>query len=376
MNKFSPVCRKLAFITLGNLLFVSVQAQQIYPGNFFELKAVAGTHAIGSTSKKLKDRLYGLDLSYNKNILNNEDNWAKFSKVQSYGFALVVRDLNNLKGHRDTAAKSFGQAYGLVGQIDFLIFKRGNTSFNFRPGVGLSYLSKTFFTDPKNRFIGSHINEVIKADLLFQTQLRPGIDLIAGLGFLHYSNGGFNIPNNGLNTLSISSGLRLMKSARAKKVYKSNFTQLQKNTFEINLGIGRRGVIESHEGLLKSGLYAGYNFYINDILMLKSGLDAVYYYTPFIPTQEKGVQTFQYYGTSYDRWRTGLSLGAETTLWRFSVNAQFGRYIYYNSYYPDINWYWTNSLIYNIDQHIGFQAKTYMHKSQADYINFGFALKF
>lgn len=362
-----------AFILTLFLNPLDARAQQSYPGDSFETRLVLGSHAIGGQGGALQDKLYGIDVSYQKSIRHITDNWAKRANAQSAGIGFVFRDLQYLKGHADTSAKSFGQAYGVVGQADFQLLKSGGTSVNFRPAIGFAYLSKTFFTDKRNRFIGSHLNEILKADLSVQMPLSAKVDLVAGAGYLHYSNGGFSIPNSGINMLSLSTGLRFKNADLQKKEYKTNFSQLAKNTFEINLGIGRRGVYESREGLLKSGLYAGYNFFINDILTLKSGFDAVYYYKVFDGT----IQTFQHYGTSNDKWRTGLSIGAETTLWRLALNAQVGKYLHYNSYseYEDINWFWTTGLVYYVSPHVGLQAKTYLHGSQADFINYGLVFK-
>lgn len=366
----------IAFFFSTLLLDLSMsKAQQLFPGNSFEGRLVLGSHAIGGPGGELQDKLYGFDLSFQKNISHLTDNWVKRSNVKSAGIEFIFRDLSYLKGYQDTSANSFGQAYGIAGQMNFELLNSGNFTVNLRPAVGLSYLNKTFFTNKKNRFIGSHLNEIIKADLVFQIPLNSKIDLSAGAGFLHYSNGGYRIPNSGINMLSISTGLKFKTPDVEKQSRQTNYSQLNKNTFEINFGIGRRGAYERRTGLLKSGIYAGYNFFVNDVFSVKAGFDAVYYYTVFNPAPIRDIETFQYYGTSYDRWRSGLSLGGETNIWRLALNAQVGKYLHYNSYYKDINWYWTTGLVYYVNPHIGLQAKTYFHKSQADFINFGMVFK-
>lgn len=362
-------------ITTGVLGFTGLNAQTTYPGDSFEGRAVVGSHALGGPGGALQDKLYGLDLTYQKDISHISDDWVKLANARSAGISLVFRDLQFLKGHGDTSANAFGHALGLAANLEFQLLKSGRTTVNLRPGIGLSYLSKTFFTDKRNRFIGSHLNEILKTDLVVQVPLSSSIDLDMGAGFLHYSNGGYNIPNSGINMLSLSGAMRFKKPVLQKEEYATRFNQLRKNTFELNLGVGRRGVFESHDGLLKSGVYGGYNYYINDLLSLKAGFDAVYYYTPFDPTPGRDIQTFQYYGTSYDKWRTGVSAGGETTLWRLAVNAQVGKYLHYNSYYKGIEWFWTTGLIYYVSPNAGIQAKTYFHGSQADFINYGLVFK-
>jgi hypothetical protein len=365
----------IIFTGILSLNIFFVKAQQVFHGDSFEGRAVLGSHAIGGPGGALQDKLYGFDFTYQKNISHLTDNWLKLSNAKSAGVGLVFRDLQYLKGFQDTSANSFGQAYGLAAHMNFELLKSGNFSVNLRPAVGLSYLTKTFFTDKRNRFIGSHVNEIIKADLLFHVPLSNIVDFTAGAGFLHYSNGGYHIPNSGINMLSISTGLKFKNPNKEKEVHQTKYAQLSKNTFEVNFGIGRRGAFERREGLLKSGVYTGYNLFINDIFSLKGGFDAVYYYTVFNPAPGRDIETFQYLGTSYDRWRTGFSVGGETNLWRLALNAQVGKYVHFNNYYKDINWYWTTGLVYYVSPHVGLQAKTYFHRSQADFINFGLVFK-
>ncbi|NEU07427.1 acyloxyacyl hydrolase [Flavihumibacter sp. R14] len=349
-------------------------AQNSDPAYIFEGRVVVGSHMIGGKDA-LQDRLYGLDLSYNKDLSHLSDNWVKLARASAVGISFIFRDLQDLKGHEDTSANSFGQAYGVSAHIDFRLLKAGETTFTLRPAVGLSYLTKTFFTNRNNRFIGSHLNEILKLDLLMQMPVSPKVDLTVGAGFLHYSNGGYSIPNAGLNVVSVSTGFRFKRIPLEKKEYHSNFHQLNRNNFELNLGIGRRGISESRKGLLKSGFYAGYNFFLNDLISFKSGFDAVYYYTPFDPAPGRSIETYQKYATSYDKWRAGVSVGPEMTIWRLALNAQVGKYLHYNSFHKKIKWFWTSGLTYYVAPRVGLQAKTYFHVGQADFINYGLVFK-
>ena len=345
-------------------------AQDSDPAYIFEGKVVLGSHMIGG-KEALQDKIYGLDFSYHKNISNLNDSWVKLTNANSVGISFMFRDLQHLKGHEDTSANSFGKAYGVSAHIDFQLLESGRTRLTLRPGMGLSYVTKTFFTNNTNRFIGSHLNESLKLDLLMQVPVSPKVELTVGAGFLHYSNGGYSIPNAGLNMLSISTGFRFKSIALQKKEYDTRLYQLSRSNIELSLGIGRRGVSESRDGLLKSGVYAGYNLFLNDLISLKSGFDAVYYYTPYDSAPGRDIQTYQKYATSHDKWRAGLSVGAGMTIWRLAFNAQFGKYLYYNKYHKKINWYWTSGLTYYVVPQVGIQAKPYFHKGQADFINYG-----
>ncbi|HYK77027.1 MAG TPA: acyloxyacyl hydrolase [Daejeonella sp.] len=358
-------------IFVGLFVFPFLVNGQSNSGFLLDGKAVIGSHALGADM--LQNNLYGIDVSWQKDISQKEDAWRKLSNAQSSGLSFVFRNLN--KGYQDTSVNSLGQSYGLAAQIEFRLFKLGNTSVSFTPAMGLGYITKTYFTDHRNRVIGSHLNQLIKADLNAVIPLSTNMNLLAGAGFLHYSNGGFQIPNGGLNTLNLFTGLRFGKSWVKPNISQSKYRPIRKNSIEVAAGIGRRGIYQQRNGLYKSGMYGGYNYYINDLLRAKAGIDAVYYYTPFNPDPEKALQTFQYYGTSYSRWRAGISIGPEINLGRFGVNAQVGKYIYYNRYHQEINWYWTATFTYALTPHMGVQGRTYFHKAQADFINYGLCFK-
>ncbi|KLT65255.1 acyloxyacyl hydrolase [Pedobacter sp. BMA] len=354
---------------------VSTHAQIAPENHSIFFKPVFGTHINSDQGHLFQDQIIGFDAAYFKDIEQNKDHWIKALGAKSYGLGFIFRDISRLKGAKDTSANSFGQVYGLVAQMDFELFKLGKAKFNFTPGIGLSLTNKYFGNHPKNRFLGSPVNEAIKADLGMELPVGKYTSLLAGFGFLHISNGGLTVPNGGLNTGNIYLGLKLNNPKNPSEEKRSTYIPLRRNSIEISVGLGARGVPQqSDKHLFKSGLYAGYNFYLNDIMVLKAGADAVYYYTVYNPDDYAG--TYQNYGTSYDRWRTGLSVGAEINLWRITVGAQVGKYLHYNRYKEDATWYWTFGPTYNITSRLGIQAKTYMHFAQADYVNWGLVYRF
>ncbi|WP_165499798.1 acyloxyacyl hydrolase [Pedobacter frigidisoli] len=353
-----------------------ISKAQIAPENrSIIFKPIFGTHVNSNQGHLFQDQITGFDAAFLKDISQNSDKWIGFSGAKAYGIGFIFRDFSKLKGNNDTSAHSFGQLYGFVAQMDFELFKVGKAKFNFTPGVGLSLTNKYFSKNPKNRFLGSTVNEAIKADLGMELPISDHTDLLIGFGFLHISNGGLTVPNGGLNTGNVYIGLKLNNQKPVTAEQKSNYTPLQRNSIEVSAGLGARGVPEQNDKhLFKSGFYAGYNFYINDVVLLKAGADAVYYYTVYDPQNYAG--TYQNYGSSYDRWRTGVSVGADVNLWRITVGAQVGKYIHYNRVKEDATWYWTFGPTFNITPQLGVQAKTYMHFAQADYVNWGLVYRF
>ncbi len=368
--------KKLSLSLIILITCITFAQAQIAPENHSIIfKPVFGTHVNSDQGHLFQDQITGFDAAYFKDISRNSDNWIGFSGAKSYGVGFIFRDLNKLKGTKDTSEHAFGQVYGLVAQMDFQLFKIGKAKINFTPGVGLGYTNKYYYNNTKNRFLGSPINETIKADLGMELPISEYADLLLGFGFLHISNGGATVPNGGLNTGNVYIGLKLNNQKPLTTERKSTYTTLQRNSIELSAGLGARGVFANrNKSLYKSGLYAGYNFYLNDVISLKAGADAVYYYTVFDPNNYG--DTFQNYGTSYDRWRTGISVGADINLWRITVAAQIGKYIHYNRLMEKATWYWTFGPTFNITPRLGLQAKTYMHFAQADYVNWGVLYRF
>lgn len=348
--------------------------QTLVENTSISIKPILGTQVLKNSEGLMHDKIYGLDLTYFKNISDKEDLWIKESRMSGYGFVLIMRNLNGINGLRDTAINSVGRAFGVTALGKFNIVKTKRFNWYLSPSGGVSYLTKSFFDHPKNRFIGSHMNITLSADMGIEFPLTRYTNLSTGIGLLHYSNSGMIIPNGGLNTAQIFIQLDLKKYSSTGTTKKfSNYLPLQKNSFEFGAGIGRRGIYERHEGIFRSGFYIGYNYRLNDAFVLKSGLDAVYYGTTYDP--QKNLETFQYYGSSYDKWRAGLSIGADLNLYRLTINVQTGKYIYYDRLYKKINRYWTFGPTYFITPHIGIQLKTYMHHTQADFLNYGMLFK-
>ena len=362
------------FTALFLCLFLSSRrghAQEV-PRNSLSFSPVLGTHLLPENEHTFNDPIPGFDLTFGFNLRNREDSWIDLLNAREFGINLVFRDLNRLDGHLDTAANSFGKAYGIAASLDFELLDAGPVRFYLIPAVGISYVSKTYFTDSDNRFIGSHLNQLLKAALQMEVPLGDYYSLLANVHVLHLSNGGFNIPNSGINTGNISFGLKSYLGKTSDERKEKNFHPLARSTVELAAGIGRRGVYESHKGLAKSGLYAGYNYWLNPVFDLRGGLDAVYYHTVFDPERHR--ETYQHYGTSYDRWRLGLSLGAAVKMGRLEIKGMFGRYLHYNSYHG-INYYWNSGGSYFLSPHLGLQTTLHMHRFQADFVDLGLVVK-
>lgn len=349
------------FCTLFIFYFLSLSAQEkdsyavsfstFYGEGVGNIKGIESNHA----------ESYKLGLSKRLHPENAE--WIRLLNAESVSVNFIYSDLDGiLRGY------SFGKSYGLLSEADFRIAKKNNFKLFFTPGFGLTYVSKTVFTDPQTYIFGSHLNAILSASIKTEFQFYEDCSLITSLGFMHYSNGSTRIPNAGINIVNVGFGIK--KDFELKKSNSDNSPEksMKKNAVEISVGAGERGKYKMKDGFFKMGFYAGYHHFFNNTIAFRSGLDAVYYVQVFNPSVYD--DTVPYWGKSYEHFRLGASAGVEVKMNKFAVAGNMGRYLYMESPYHQ-KMYWNASLKYYLSRKFGIQATLNAHKFQADFINWG-----
>ncbi|WP_257667425.1 acyloxyacyl hydrolase [Parapedobacter tibetensis] len=356
----------LLLLVLPALLFAQLDRTK----HALSIKANYGLDVSAESANHSKNYLYGLHISYDKNIASSSDEWVRFFNAKNLSFGLTWNNLDHMMEIVDGKAYPAGQALGALAEVDFQLFKIGNAKILLTPGIGLSYLTQNVFTQPETSTIGSHINLTLTGELSAEIPISQNTSLVAGANILHYSNGAVVVPNGGINAMTGSVGV---KTALSKPTDLTSapetYHHIEGNNAEVWIGAGVRGKYrDKRKKFYRSGVYAGYNFYINRALSLKSGTHMVYYHSVF--DIDRFDETFQYYGSSYDHIRLGIAAGADFTMGRLVVNAMYGKYLHYNSYH-DIGWYWVLGLRYFFTPNIGVQSTLNLHGVQADYVNWG-----
>ncbi|WP_316816266.1 acyloxyacyl hydrolase [Pedobacter nyackensis] len=327
-----------------------------------------------TAQNKLAKTAYGGELIYHINTTVNPRPWMKALNVKSFDVVFNYKNMGDIVMVSDPRPNRFGDSYALLGALNFSLLKVKGTELLVTPGLGLGYLGETWFTN-QNVLIGSHLNFSSRIALKVTTQIAPSTKLSAGVDILHFSNAGTRVPNNGMNVSSV--GLGVVQSLNAKRVIERDTSswrkpiEYKKHSVDFGVNIGRRGVYRSTDGLYKTGLYAGYNYRLNTVFGLGAGVDAVYYHTIYDPLRNGA--TYQSNASSFDRWRVGTALGPDLWMGRLALMAKYGYYLHYNSL-KDIKTYWTAGLKYNALDWAAIQAKIYVHKTEADFVGFGFLI--
>ncbi len=127
--------------------------------------------------------------------------WHQPFHFPQMGVSGIVMPLGN--------PEQLGTAIGLYPYINFPLGKKTRRfKTHFLVGWGLGWLTKKFdpVTNHKNIAIGSHLNTIFSLRLNTQVYLRDAQRLDAGIGIIHFSNGGAKVPNLGINLPMVSLG--------------------------------------------------------------------------------------------------------------------------------------------------------------------------
>lgn len=150
---------------------------------------------------------------------------------------------------------------------------------------------------------------------------------------------------------------------------------LNRSHAEVNIGMGRRAYINSKDAMLRGMLSANYNYKINTVFYVRSGLDLNYYDHAF--NGDYLGPGYILTATSYKKYSVGLFLGGEVVMNRIIFQGGMSRYIYYKPL-PQYNlkYYSRIGFKYLISPHVnvGFFLKA--HNNEADYLDFGIGYKF
>lgn len=359
---------KINVIVIACFLFSATAWAQTPVANSLEISAQS-TLGIFTADYKLTGREYGAEVIYHMATGPNSKNWMQSLHLKSIDAIVNYKNMQLVRQEENPRTDLFGDSYSVLAGLNISLAKYKYAELLVSPAFGLTYTGKTYFSNG-NPIISSHLNFASRINLKILSALTQRTALTAGVDVLHYSNAAFRVPNNGMNAFSATVGIvhALGTPNTKKQVVKETDSSYSKHSIDIGINIGQRGVFRSKEGIVKAGLYTGYNYRISEVLALGTGLDAVYVRTPF--SLADYAYTHQSYGSSYDHFRLGAAIGPDLIMGRLTVMAKYGYYLHYNSFRNN-HTYWTAGLKYRVIDWLAVQSKIYLHKTEADFAGFG-----
>ena len=144
--------------------------------------------------------VFGLEAGFFRTT-NGEKDWQ-----QAYDRPLTGIGFQYFKLGDD---KELGSAFTLFPQVLFPLIHSPHLLLSTRAGCGISYIEKTFdrLDNYKNVAIGTHVNCVITFGVYARAWVRHHTQVVSGIEFTHTSNGGFKVPNLGLNMPTLNIGV-------------------------------------------------------------------------------------------------------------------------------------------------------------------------
>lgn len=369
--------------------------------NSLEVTAFTGLKVF-TADTTLKGSSWGLEGVYHLNMADNKADWVQILNVRSIDLVFSYRNYDDVHtAKRPTATAGFlGNYYGAVARLGIQLASVGKTQLLLNPGFGFGYATETYYTN-NNPLVGSHINFTAQIGLKVSTPITTSTRLYGGIDLYHYSNAAFKLPNYGVNSINASFGVSQDIGGPIPQTAKNPFTNYKKHSFEFGLNYGHRGLVQDGGGfdqhpefraiqknassdLNLMGGYLGYNYRLNPVLSLRAGFDGVYYFRTLDSADgiDHYYATYQELGSSYDKVKLGLSLGAELWLGRVSLPVNYGYYLHYKYFTPTYgstysppDTYWTFGARYYFTPSLAFEAKQYLHRTQAHFAGFGFIVK-
>jgi hypothetical protein len=135
-------------------------------------------------------------------------NWQKIYHVPYYGVGLTIGNFYN-PGEVGYPVSAFG----ILG-IPIVRWNKLELYSEFQFGIASNWKHYDSINNPKNLAVGGSLTVHLNLGIFAFYPITKKLDLGAGMSFIHFSNGGFERPNNGVNIYSPSAELKYHLSGR------------------------------------------------------------------------------------------------------------------------------------------------------------------
>ena len=189
----------------------------------------------------IKNYIQTYEVDFNYRTKGNKL-WHKLYHYPTVGFGYHHASLSN--------PQILGNANTLFTFISAPILETKNLKFSYKSSAGVAYLSKKFdlYNKNYNIAIGTNINAYLNLNLDFDIRVFDKVHALFGFGIFHYSNGGLQQPNRGLNNIYLQTGIlyKLNKEESIPKI--DSLPKIKKyNLFSIIYAIGFKGLEPARE---------------------------------------------------------------------------------------------------------------------------------
>lgn len=269
--------------------------------------------------------------------------WQRVYHIPYYGFGI-----SSMNYFSDELGRPFS-AYGVLG-VPIKRWKKLELYSEFQFGTAWGWNKYDSITNPKNIAIGGGMTVHLDVGLKAVYVLNRNLDLAAGISFNHFSNGGFERPNRGLNLVSSVLELKYHPVGRPDSRNAPKAGRLpRKNELFLMLGYGDHQIVE-HEldtnYFAIGGISAIYLMQHTNAFKSGPGIDFNFWWG--MTAHEDGSPG----PVGWDNLSIGTIYQVEFSIARLSLQGGIGNYIRHRNYGNFNQFYQRLGVRYHFTDHI------------------------
>lgn len=308
---------------------------------------------------------FAIEVYANRHTVGRRE-WERRFKYPQIGYALSYYNYG--------VPDELGEAVSLTTYLDKAVIEGPNSSLRLNLGTGLAYSTRHYTpgTNEQNKAIGSALTFSLRGTVHYEFLLSRHTYMNINLAFRHFSNGGLNKPNNGMNFPMLGVGLRYQsRQVEPLQAVDSAAAAIDKRVrFNVRVGAGVKEVlrIDEKHPVYNVSAYASKRISSTSSLLL--GADAFHdsalrneFINLFLPPPDEAL----------DLRMAGITAGHELHLNKLSFVFQLGRYVY-QPYRLFPNYYQRYGLQYTINKSISASSMLLVHARTANVIEWGIGL--
>jgi hypothetical protein len=204
--------------------------------------------------------------------------WQQYNKYPKYGFGIHYSDLV-----KDPADTTIGNPFSLFMFYSGPWARWGRFTLATDISVGLSYMDRIHdpVTNPYNDVVASHINLYFDLNMNLGFRVAKRMDLYAGYGLTHYSNGRIHQPQKGINNWGWTAGMSyLLKEPVEAFIYQEppEFHTSESIQLMYAVGVVEEILPETNTKIsyFTSSFTADYAYQFHRKMVVTVGLDVMY----------------------------------------------------------------------------------------------------
>jgi len=169
--------------------------------------------------------------------------------------------------------------------------------FSYGAAFGLSYNFNPYdeLENPSNIFIGTYSNYYVHLEFSAHYELSRRFIIDGSLGFKHFSNGAFRLPNAGINLIPATIGLKYKLGDPDEEIYKHKLKipdHQKYGIFNIGFIAGSKNYLPGERNYFKGGIGINYLYALGYRYRLGAGVD-IYYSDGYQERDTSGASNFE-----------------------------------------------------------------------------------